>query len=107
MLSEFQNVQENFLTRVSTVGLLNVRKMELTQKLLQDINIFHAHPARMPDDYIDAGRLLDSAVANMKLNDKQQRVAAKPPRSLQNQLSTSSIHHTSKSSATARQIYAK
>ncbi len=68
------NGQENYFTRISTAGLLNVRKIELTQMLLQDINIFHAHPNRMPDANLDTGRLVASAIASMELNDKRAKI---------------------------------
>jgi hypothetical protein len=74
MLSEL-NGQENYFTRISTAGLLNVRKIELTQMLLQDINIFHTHPNRMPDANLDTSRLIASAIASMELNDKRAKIS--------------------------------
>jgi hypothetical protein len=74
MLSEL-NGQENYFTRISTAGLLNVRKIELTQMLLQDINIFHTHPTRMPDANLDTSRLVASAITSMELNEKRTRLS--------------------------------
>lgn len=73
MLSEL-NGQENYFTRICVSGLLNTRKLELAHMLLQDINMFHQHPIRMPDANLDKDRLISSAVANMELNDRRSKI---------------------------------
>lgn len=89
MLSEL-NGQENYFTRICVNGLLNTRKLELAHMLLQDINMFHMHPMRMPDANLDKDRLISSAVANMELNDRRSKI--KPTLHLLNTTSTSSIN---------------
>ena len=73
MLSEL-NGQENYFTRICVSGLLNTRKLELAHMLLQDINMFHQHPGRMPDANLDKDRLISSALANMELNDRRAKI---------------------------------
>lgn len=73
MLSEL-NGQENYFTRICISGLMNTRKLELAHMLLQDINMFHQHPIRMPDANLDKDRLISSAIANMELNDRRSKM---------------------------------
>lgn len=70
MVSEL-NGHENYFTRICVGGLLNTRKLELAHMLLQDINMFHLHPTRMPDANMDNRRLISSAISNMELNDRK------------------------------------
>lgn len=96
MLSEL-NGQENYFTRICVSGLLNTRKLELAHMLLQDINMFHQHPIRMPDANLDKDRLISSAVANMELNDRRSKI--KQPLLLSN-TSISSINKISTTTTT-------
>ncbi|RNA40782.1 1-phosphatidylinositol 4-5-bisphosphate phosphodiesterase epsilon-1 [Brachionus plicatilis] len=70
MVSEL-NGHENYFTRISVAGLLNTRKLKLAHELLQDINMFHMHPNTMPDSLVESKHLVESAVANMQLNDRK------------------------------------
>ena len=70
MISEL-NGQENYFTRICAGGLLNTRKLELAHMLLQDINMFHMHPSKMPNSNSDNTRLISSAISNMALNDRK------------------------------------
>jgi hypothetical protein len=71
MVSEL-NGQENYFTRICVAGLLNTRKLELTQMLLQDINIFHVHPAKMADSSHENNmRFVSAAISNMTSNERK------------------------------------
>ncbi|CAF0890793.1 unnamed protein product [Brachionus calyciflorus] len=84
MVSEL-NGHENYFTRISVGGLLNTRKLDLTHMLLQDINMFHLHPHKMPSDStLDNKRLVSSAIANMEYNDRKIKLKSKSSLSLLN-----------------------
>ncbi len=71
MVSEL-NGQENYFTRICVGGLLNTRKIELAHMLLQDINIFHAHPSKMADSsFENSSRFVSAAISNMTSNDRK------------------------------------
>ena len=68
------NGEENYFTRICVGGLLNTRKLELAHMLLQDINLFHMHPSRMPDpSSVDSARFMAAAIANLTAGDRRQR----------------------------------
>ncbi len=71
MVSEL-NGQENYFTRICVGGLLNTRKIELAHMLLQDINIFHAHPSKMADSsFENSSRFVSAAISNMNSNERK------------------------------------
>lgn len=65
------NGNENYFTRIGVGGLLNTHKLKLTHMLLQDINMFHLHPKKMPDSEMENKNQIDSVFGNMKLNDRK------------------------------------
>ena len=70
MLSKL-NGEENYFTRICVGGLLNTRKLELAHLLLQDINMFHMHPNKMPNSNLDSNRFISAAVSNLASNDRK------------------------------------
>ena len=65
------NGEENYFTRICVGGMLNTRKLELSHMLLQDISMFHLHPATMPDNNMDSNRFIAAAVSNLAANDRK------------------------------------
>jgi hypothetical protein len=100
MLSEL-NGEENYFTRICVAGLLNTRKIELVQMLLQDINIFHVHPERMPNSHLDNKKMISSSITNMELNDKHFKIQQNFKESLQNSSSNDNNNKLNQSTSQA------